>query len=143
MLSCRALSPLRLSELCVMTSMHACMCHQDLLWRARVTSEISLIKQTEANNAAAREAVAAARRVQASRAQAAMNKKVLSINHQAITNQAECLNGMVLMMGFQNYTLEEELELKRVVDQEARKSRKEKDRLRSERRARLEAQKKV
>ena len=118
---------------------------QDLLWRARVTSEIALIKQTEANNNAAREAAVAAQRAQASRTQAAMTKKVRGWSL-ILCQPPRSAWRLCVMRGAattQNYTLEEELELKRVVDMEERKSRKENQRLQAERRARLDAQKKV
>ena len=43
----------------------------------------------------------------------------------------------------QSYTLEEELQLKKVVDREAKRAERENDRLKAERRARLEAQQKL
>ena len=49
---------------------------QDLLWRARVTSEISLIKHTEMNNAATRAAAQEAERQRLRQIQAQKTKKV-------------------------------------------------------------------
>lgn len=91
--------------------------NHDLLWRARVSSEITLIKATEANNAATRAAQQQQERQRMRAIEAAKNKK--------------------------SYTLEEELELKRVVDREARLNDKENERLKAERRARLAAQQKL
>ena len=51
---------------------------QDLLWRARVSSEITLIKQTEANNAATRAAAQQAERTRMRAIEAQRNKKVRS-----------------------------------------------------------------